>query len=169
MVDPEVYRGSIRVAFDGDPDFSGDHCHPIALSAFGDLILWSESHWNMSADFRNGELVPPLMLEPHRKTTQEIHIYTSLVSSDYTEDYDLYDDAERPLFKRAKRELGSLEPDEIYALKLAPALGGIAGLENLKRVKAREQIGILAQLMHFSHLASSGQSAHGAKADRSWS
>lgn len=69
-----------------------------------------------------------------------------MTSADYTEAYDLYDDADKPLFARAKRKLGPLEPDELYALNLASALGGVVALDNLRRVKAREQLALLAQV-----------------------
>lgn len=73
LVDPEIYRGTLRIVLDGDGSFSAQDCHVLAMSAFRELILWSERHWNVTADLRSGELVALLSLYPEKKTTEDIH------------------------------------------------------------------------------------------------
>lgn len=53
---------------------------------------------------------------------------------------------QEPLFKRALRKLGPLQRDEMYGYKLPLAMGGEPSLQNLEKMKMREQLAILAQV-----------------------
>ncbi|WP_259779841.1 DUF1851 domain-containing protein [Aestuariispira ectoiniformans] len=61
-----------------------------------------------------------------------------------------YDEDDKPLFARAKKKLGALEPGECYGFFPALAMGGAPKLENLKRVQALEHFLFLAQLQQFT-------------------
>jgi len=52
-----------------------------------------------------------------------------------------------PLFEKALPLLGSPSRDECYAFEPALALGGSGDLETIRRVKMREALGVLAQLV----------------------
>jgi len=49
-------------------------------------------------------------------------------------------------FYEAKRKLGDLKQDECYGYEPLLALGGLEDIENLKKVKMKEHISIIAQL-----------------------
>ena len=60
--------------------------------------------------------------------------------------FDVADPKNKPLYKRAVKKLGPLQPGEIYGFVPALAFGGTPGLENLHRLSALEHFSILAQI-----------------------
>lgn len=146
LVDPGRYRSVLGMFPRDDPDFSPEHCHVIAVGAFGTLVGWSEKHGSFGIDPLENRLRCSGLLRPKTRDPA-IDVSVAVAPVDYTEAFDLYsDETEEPLHAAARERLGPLAPDEIYASKLPPALGGARELGNLKRVKALEQLAVLAQL-----------------------
>ena len=147
LVDPAAFSGFLNLFLREDADFTARDCHVTAMSAFGTLVGWSERHQRFELDPVNGTLSCRGQRAPEEKTKPDLSIFVAIAPVDYTGSFDLYDDADdKPMFEHARKTLGPLGPDEIYGLKLAPALGGARELANLKRVKAIEHLAILAQL-----------------------
>lgn len=75
------------------------------------------------------------------------------ISTEYFFNVKIYDEdfkekfLEKELFKIAGQKLGDLEADECYTYKLALALGGSDDVENLTKVKFKERLALLTQLI----------------------
>ncbi len=107
---------------------------PFARSAFGHVFLWDDDG--------------AYMLDPHEGTLAKI-VKNIDVVFDYVlcqKEY-LEDVLEQKLFRKALKKLGALDYDECYAFEPALALGGPGTLETLRKVKLREQLSILSQLV----------------------
>jgi hypothetical protein len=105
-----------------------------ARSAFGHLFLWDDEGAHM--------------LDPHYGTIAKI-VNKIEVVFDYVlcrRQY-LDDVLERKLFGKALKKLGPLAHDECYGFEPAIALGGPGTLDTLKKVKLREHLSILSQLI----------------------
>jgi hypothetical protein len=59
----------------------------------------------------------------------------------------LDDVLDQKLFQKARKKLGPIEYDECYGFEPAIALGGPGTLSTLRRVKLREHLSLLAQLV----------------------
>ena len=107
---------------------------PFARSAFAHVFLWDSEGAHM--------------LDPHYGTLAKVVDNINVVF-DYVlcrKQY-LDDVLDRKLFRKALKKLGPLEHDECYGFEPAIALGGPGTLETLRRVKVREHLSILAQLV----------------------
>jgi hypothetical protein len=60
--------------------------------------------------------------------------------------FDMHDNGDQPLFASALKKLGRLKSEEMYGFVPAVALSGSQSLDKLQKVKAIEQLVILAQL-----------------------
>lgn len=123
-----------------------DKYYVIARGAFGRLFVWGKT---------SGQSIKinPLygMLIPSDESTDLINdgpdmLIDLFFASSSKSDFEEEDEAERPLFESALRQLGPLESDEMYAFVPALALGGTNKLENLKKVKVIEYLNFLADL-----------------------
>jgi hypothetical protein len=50
-----------------------------------------------------------------------------------------------PLYRKVRKKLGPLAPDEMYGFQLPLSMGGEAAISNMGKMKVREQWSILAQ------------------------
>lgn len=138
-VNPAEYQELVRAWLDdsGIPD-SGFY-HAIARSAFGDLYLWHEKTGNwldVTAPYARFHKTKEVV----RSDEFDDEIALFFASRD-RESNDLED-----LFQQALKELGPLEPDEMYGFVPALALGGPADLKHLRKVKTIEHLTFLSQL-----------------------
>lgn len=148
LVEPLKYDPILRMVFGDDPDFKPDLCHVIGISAFGDMLVWSEEHHVVNIDFHFNSVRALKFFKPETKSDANSSLRISL-SSLQEIPYNAYDDDGKPLFKRAVKAYGPLSFGEIYALKLHPALGGPMRLENFRRASALEALAIAAQAAPF--------------------
>lgn len=134
-------------AWIGDTPFmERDAYYVIARSAFGELFLWGEKT-GQSLTIRSlwGMMFP-------KDDSDEVAagranaLIRSFIAFKKKKDLDQKDDLDKPLFERALNGLGPLASDEMYAFEPALAIGGVAQLKNLRKVKAVEHLVILAQL-----------------------
>jgi hypothetical protein len=107
---------------------------PFARSAFAHVFLWDAE--------------AAYMLDPHHGTLAKI-VNNINVVFDYVlcrKQY-LEDVLDQKLFRKALKKLGPLQHDGCYGFEPAIALGGSASLANLNKVKLREHLSILSQLV----------------------
>lgn len=124
-----------------------DSFHVIARSAFGDLYACGEKT-GLSVTVAcplNKILALRNELKPKSKDDLDLSIRSFFAFSE-PPDYDLQDESDKPLFKRALAKLGPLEEDEVYGFEPALVLGGKMRLENLAKLKLDVHLTILRQL-----------------------
>jgi len=106
----------------------------VARSGFGHLFLWNNEGAQM-LDPQYGTLA---------KVVSKIEVLFNYVLC--RKEY-LQDVLDQKLFIRAQKKLGPLAYDECYGFEPAIALGGPGTLDTLRKVKLREHLSILAQLV----------------------
>lgn len=105
-----------------------------ARSAFGHLFLWDDEGAHM-LDPQHGTIATLI-------NKIELVFNSTLCSKAYLDTV-----LDQKLFHKALKKLGPLEYDECYGFEPAIALGGPGTLSTLKKVKLREHLSILAQLI----------------------
>jgi hypothetical protein len=149
ICNPHDFDGLLSQIFHADQDFSHKDCHVFACTAFGVLHIWSERHGLVTVDCLNAIVDCPNLTRTDGKRFED----DIVISGDIMvrkESMDVYDDADKPLFARARKRLGDLEPGECYGFFPALAMGGAPKLENLKRTPALPHFVFLAQLQQFT-------------------
>lgn len=107
---------------------------PFARSAFGQLFLW---------DVKGAHMLDPLY-GTLAEVVDNIDIVFNYV---LCQKQYLNDVLDHKLFVKAHKRLGPLAYDECYGFEPALALGGSGTLETLRKVKLREHLSILSQLI----------------------
>lgn len=146
---PDDMRGVLALIFGADKDFSHNNCHAFAYSAFGVIFFWMEEYGYGNLSIYEGRLTQKNFV----KGQPAGPMATNAVSVPFwlsDEALDFEDGAGKPLFKRAVKKLGSVEVGECYGFVPALALGGIAEIACLKRLKAPEHFAIIAQTMEYN-------------------
>ncbi len=146
--DPARYRSVLDLVFGADPDFSSRDCLPYGFTAFGELLVWSQRHQVVKIDLRVGSVAAPKMNSKNPAPDDLVISISTLPMLDDAQG-DMVDNNNKPLFDRAVAKLGRLTLGEVYGFVPALTLGGVAKLENLKRVSALEHFFILAQSTSF--------------------
>jgi len=147
IVDPRRYSSLIDQVFNGDPDFRSPELVVIGFGGFGTLLLWSERYWNIEVDPLFHCVSSTYYFKPKANITSSLSLSNSLAG--VGAGGDTFDDDGKPLFKRALKAYGRLQPDQIYAPRLHPALGGPRTLENFRPASALEALSIAAQAAPF--------------------
>ena len=147
LVNPADYEEILELWLKNTPLWGRENYYVIARSAFGELYAWGDKSGNDTLIDPQYHTIYPVDMpkEPITKEQKERYfgIYISGINKKIP---DAYDKDDRLLFKKALKKLGTLAPDEMYAFVPALALGGVADLNHLQKVKLQEQLSILAQL-----------------------
>ncbi|MFT2187709.1 GAD-like domain-containing protein [Pseudomonas putida] len=139
LVNPQDYEGVVSSWTEGTLLENRDTYHLIARSAFGDLYLWGE---NSGFSVKITSLLSRYTGENCTLTETEA---TREVQSFFLSRKKEHNDFES-LFEPAKKKLGILKEDEIYAFVPALMLGGRPDLKNLEKLKAIEHLILLSQI-----------------------
>lgn len=102
-------------------------------SAFAHLYVWHEGYV-YSLDVQTGSL---------SQVTEDIKLFFSILCSEKLQAKIL----RLPLYQEVMKRLGAPARDECYAFVPALSLGGPGTAESAQRVKIREHLGILAQIV----------------------
>jgi hypothetical protein len=122
--------------FDGILEDWVDECTdaPVFLrTAFAHLYYWCNGQVH-SLDVQRGGV---------SQVTDNLELFSTLLVDEDIQEQIL----RRSLFEEVKERLGSPGRDECYAFVPALALGGPGTADSVQKVKIREQLGILAQLV----------------------
>ncbi len=139
IVDPQHYEGVGASWIEGTQLESIDTFHLVGRSAFGDLYFWGERTGpSLSIDSVFSRYVFQDLGITTDKMDRAVQIFLLTKSVD-SNDFE-------GMFKRAKKKLGLLAPDEMYGFVPAIMLRGSDAFEHLKKVKAVEHLMILSQL-----------------------
>lgn len=151
ICNPHDFDGLLSQIFHADKDFSHKDCHVFSYSAFGNLHAWSEQYGIVDIDLNDAIVSCDDLTSPEEKSAANISMAVHLtLFEDKIASFNVFDDDNKPLFARACKRLGNLEPGECYGFFPALPMGGAPKLENLKRVKALDHFSFLAQLQQFT-------------------
>ena len=146
LVNPNDYEPALEAWIGDTPFMEQDAYFVIGRSAFGELLLWgTKSGRSLSVRSSWGMIFP-------KDDTDEVaaggadRLIRSFLVGLSAKRLDQKDHLDKPLFDRALKALGPLAPDEMYGFEPALALGGLADLKNLRKVKCVEHLVMLAQL-----------------------
>jgi hypothetical protein len=147
LVNPSDYEELVELWLKDTPLWGKENYYVIARTAFGDLYVWGDKCAGTLSitPYEHSILPQDLPKEPITKKQKErfLGIFISGMNKELA---DAYDKDEKLLFKKALKKLGTLEPDEMYGFVPAQALGGMADIKNVQKVKLQEHLSFLAQL-----------------------
>ena len=140
---PDVFDPVIE-AWLGETNLLEENYTVIARNAFGELYLWGRKT-GMNV------IIEPLLgtITNFQSTLDEGREDSAMLAffaSKKQKSSDFYDWKDKPLFKKALKKLGPLQPDEMYGFEPALAIGGTPKIENLVKVKMIEHLILLSQL-----------------------
>lgn len=138
-VNPQEYEPVVEAWIGETPFMQQDDYHIIAKSAFGDLYCWGETTGSSLSLFAPGSFCIP---RESRFTGDKLNFGVQVFFGGISKDRNDFEG----LFKPASSKLGKLKHDEMYGLVPALALGGVASVDHLQKVKAVEHLVLLAQL-----------------------
>lgn len=146
IVNPDDFEDLLAEWLSGTPLEKIDRFHVIARTAFGKLYLWGEKTGPSTEIVVSDHSI--LCLERDLKkpvNNPDVALRGFFSGSDpaYT---DALDEDSKPLFQRALKALGPLEPDEMYGFEPTLVAGGEARIENVRVVKLHQHVGMLRQL-----------------------
>jgi hypothetical protein len=129
IVNPKQFDGVVDEWLEFEPGTSS----VFMRSAFAHLYLWHDGYVH-SLDVQDGNL--------SRVTKNIARMFTLLTDPELQEKI-----LRRSLYEQVLPRLGPLGRDECYAFEPALALGGPGTPDTVRRVKIREHLGILKQIV----------------------
>jgi hypothetical protein len=146
--DPEAYRGLLPLIFGKDREFQVEEMHVLGFSAFGKLVVWNETYRVVKVFISKSQIACSKYVRPKVSAS---HDQSLAIVVGHVDDaaYDQVDEDGKHLFKRCLRAYGQLEPGQIYAPILPPAIGGEFRLENFQKADALVSLSIMAQWDRF--------------------
>ena len=147
LVNPVDYEELLELWLKDTPLWGKENYYVFARSAFGRLYVWGDKSGDETRITPYEHTIMPVDMPNAPLTTEQRERFFGIsISGINKKSPDAYDKDDKFLFKKALKKLGTLEPDEMYAFVPALALGGVADLKFLQKVKLQEQLSILAQL-----------------------
>ncbi len=129
LIDPEDFRNIVDRSY-----FRSKDCIPIIVTGFGDVITWEKSKYVGAVKYRKGK--------------------ANIISSGFKyffhnliEDCFLEEDLEWYPYKEAIKIYGGLKYEECFGYVPLLGLGGAERVENIKKVRIREHIELITQLV----------------------
>ena len=114
--------------------FRGNISIPILVTAFGDIVTFEEGQYIGMVKYKNGNFV--MLAKNFKRFIQNLG-----------DDYFLEKYFQIPQYIEAVNKLGKLEQDECFGYVPLLGLGGSEKIQNLKKVKIREYIELISQLV----------------------
>mgnify|MGYP002516227660 CR=1 FL=1 len=129
VINPEDYQELINETY-----FRGNISVPILTTAFGDIITLEEGQYIGMVKYKNGKVV--MLAKNFERFLQNLE-----------DDYFLEKYFQIFQYTEAVNELGKLEQDECFGYVPLLGLGGSEKVQNLKKVKIREHIELISQMV----------------------
>lgn len=129
IINPEEYRDLLDSTY-----FRGDLAVPIFVTAFGDIITFEENRYLRLVKYKDG--VFEIILENF------LFFLKFLKDEDFQKDY-----FEIDLYKSALKQYGDLDYDYCFGFVTLLGLGGQKTVENIDKVKIKEHIYIISELV----------------------
>ena len=129
VVNPDDYQELIH-----DSYFRGNVAIPVFISAFGDVITIEDEQYIGMVKFKNGDF---------SIIAKNIDRFIQNLDDEYFQEKYL----ELNQYEKAVSRLGELEYDECFGYVPLLGLGGCEKVENLQKVKIKEHIELITQLV----------------------
>lgn len=129
VVNPEDYQELLKETY-----FRGNISIPILVTALGDIVTFEEDQYIGMVKYKNGNFV--MLAKNFKRFIQNLG-----------DDYFLEKYFQIPQYIEAVNKLGKLEQDECFGYVPLLGLGGSEKIQNLKKVKIREYIELISQLV----------------------
>jgi len=129
IINPDEYRAVTDMSY-----FRSNVAIPIMVTGFGDIITWEENNYIGMIDYKRGD----------------VNIIASgfeFFFDDLKTDYYLNKYFELNKYNEAVAKWGELEYDQCFGYVPLLSLGGSEKVENLDKVKIREHIELITQLV----------------------
>lgn len=129
VINPEEYQELLNETY-----FRGDISIPILTTAFGDIITLEEGQYIGMVKYKNGSFV--MLAKSFKRFIQNL-----------ADDYFLEKYFQISQYAEAVKKLGRLEHDECFGYVPLLGLGGSEKVDNLSKVKIREHIELISQMV----------------------
>ena len=129
VINPEDYQELLNETY-----FRVNISIPILTSAFGDIVTLEEGQYIGMVKYKNGNFV--ILAKSFKRFMQNLG-----------DNYFLEKYFQIPQYTEAINKLGKLEQDECFGYVPLLGLGGSERVDNLKKVKIREHIELISQMV----------------------
>lgn len=129
LINPDEYQNLLRETY-----FRGNISIPVLVSAFGDIITVEEGSYIGLVKYKNGSFA--IITKNFKRFMQNIEDEYFIDKYFHISQYEL-----------AVKELGELDMDECYAYVPLLGLGGTESINNLSKVKTKEHIELISQMV----------------------
>lgn len=129
VINPDEYRSIIEMSY-----FRADVAVPIFVTAFGDIITWEENKYIGIIKYKKGSF-------------QIMSSGFKYFFNDLQDDYFIEKYLEIDRYNEAVAKHGELNFDECFGYVPLLGLGGSEKVENLKKVRIKEHIELITQLV----------------------
>ena len=129
VINPEDYQELLNETY-----FRGNISIPILTTAFGDIVTLEEDQYIGMVKYKNGNFV--ILAKSFKRFMQNLG-----------DNYFLEKYFQIPQYTEAINKLGKLEQDECFGYAPLLGLGGSERVDNLKKVKIREHIELISQMV----------------------
>jgi len=129
VINPDDYKSAVEMSY-----FRGNYSIPIFATGFGDIITWEKNEYIGIVKYKNGSF--DIIVKKMK------HFLNCLTEKYFVEKY-----FEQSKFEEAIKAHGNLKFDECFGYVPLLGLGGNDKIENLKKVKIREHIELISQLV----------------------
>jgi hypothetical protein len=127
VINPDEYMGILEESY-----FRKDVSIPIFATGMGDILTWEENQYLMLIKFRKGTI----------KGLSFKYFFSDLNEAEFRED-----ELDCKQYDKAIEREGTIEYDECFGYTPLLGLGGEEKVDNLKKVKIKEHIYLITQLM----------------------
>lgn len=129
VINPDEYQELVRTTY-----FRGPVSIPIFVTAFGDILTLEESQYIGMVKYKNGTF--SIVAKKFKRFMQNLE-----------DEYFLEKYFQIPQFMEAVDKWGKVEADECFGYVPLLGLGGKESVDNLKKVKIREHIELITQMV----------------------
>ena len=129
IVNPEEYQSVVDMSY-----FRANIAIPIMITGFGDIITWEKNEYVSIIKYKNGTF--DIILKRFK------HFFNCLQDDYFVEKY-----LELNKYSEAVKKYGELDYYECFGYVPLLGLGGSEKVENLKKVKIKEHIELITQMV----------------------
>lgn len=129
VISPDDYKEILEKSY-----FKGDVSVPVFATAFGDLILWDNSEYVSIVKYRYGDF--DVIIKGFS------YFDETITDNELAEEFYSFDK-----YENAVKKYGKLEYDECFGYVPLLALGGKESVNSLKKVKIKEHIALITEMV----------------------